>query len=301
MGVEIPLAGPFEPLGLEELVAWVEDELDLDDRAALASAALPLRRLAENRDLLVDALVARLRAWRDDDKRNAFDQESLVLHHGGRFAVRANVWRPPEVDPGLEASQKRQAPYGHFHNHNFPFLTVGYLGAGYRTLLYRCDPAQVVGYVGEPVDLTFVGETSLPRGKVMHYRAYEDIHQQFQPDELSISLNLVVLSPVDPLRNQLHFDVEAGRVLALDGRGQANRMFLRLLFEVLDSARLAEPLEALAARHPAPEMRDFAWEALARLPDVSAEEVWTRALQDPAPRVRTIARMALEGELPPRR
>jgi hypothetical protein len=71
-------------------------------------------------------------------------------------------------------------------------MTVGFFGPGYETTIYEYDSSKVTGFVGESVDLRFLETTQLPPGKVMLYRPHADVHAQYPPSELSISLNLMV-------------------------------------------------------------------------------------------------------------
>ena len=84
------------------------------------------------------------------------------------------------------------------HDHNFSFLTVGYLGPGYWSEYYEYDYAAVVGLPGEKVDLRFIEKARLEQGKVMLYRAASDVHNQLPADEMSVSINIMDASPASP-------------------------------------------------------------------------------------------------------
>jgi hypothetical protein len=298
MTLEVSVAESTEVLSLDELIRFVEDHVDLRDPSSFEAAAPALAALARNRSFLPAILFERLSAWRPDDPDHAYDQEALVLYDHGDFAVRALVWRPPAEDAAQQARVLRQAPYGICHNHTFTLLTVGYLGSGYRTEIYRGDPARALGYAGEPFEVDLIEDTTLPLGKVMLYHPWVHFHRQYQPRELSLSLNLISLAPEANLRNQLLVDPARGCITDVDGPGAAARVFLSEMLRALGDASLGPELERLASEHPTPEMRDFAYGALAELPGASDEQVWRRALQDPSERVRGIARLALDGKLP---
>src|SRR3546814_33924 len=68
--------------------------------------------------------------------------------------------------------------YGKAHDHNFSFLTVGYMGPGYWSEYYEYDYANVAGYVGEKVNLRYIEKSKLDEGKVMLYRIHRDVHLQ---------------------------------------------------------------------------------------------------------------------------
>src|SRR3546814_8782480 len=81
--------------------------------------------------------------------------------------------------------------YGKAHDHNFSFLTVGYMGPGYWSEYYEYDYANVAGYVGEKVNLRYIEKSKLDEGKVMLYRIHRDVHLQLPADEMSVSLNIM--------------------------------------------------------------------------------------------------------------
>jgi hypothetical protein len=97
------------------------------------------------------------------------------------------------------------------HDHNFAFLTGGYHGPGYTTILFEYDEAQVVGLPGEPVAIRPCGRAALPRGAMMLYEPSRDIHYQEHPAELSISINVVVPGQYQE-HDQFLFDIERQRI-----------------------------------------------------------------------------------------
>lgn len=151
--------------------------------------------------------------------------------------------------------------YGVPHDHNFSFLTVGYLGPGYWSDYYEYDYGQVAGYAGEPVDLRFVERTRLDRGKVMLYRAHRDVHLQHPADAFSVSLNILALSPTHELRDQYRFDLERSQIA-----GIVNNTALEPLLAL--SAHFGgeagrDLIDTFARRHPSDRIRFAATKAQA--------------------------------------
>ena len=105
--------------------------------------------------------------------------------------------------------------YGVPHDHNFSFLTVGYLGPGYWSDYYEYDYGAVVGFPGEDVALRFVEKSRLEQGKVMLYRAHRDIHLQLPADAMSVSLNILETSHNSVFRDQYRFDVERSKIAGI--------------------------------------------------------------------------------------
>jgi hypothetical protein len=284
-----------EAIGLEEYVEYVSREVDADDEASILASAHMLRALANNRRVVGDYLTAELRSWRDFQPTNSYTAQTLMLARMGRFGVRANIWEPAAASSDLRAHQKALYQYQVPHDHNFSFLTVGYSGPGYETLIYERDPEAVVGVPGEKVPLRFLERTTLPQGKVMYYRASRDIHSQEYPEALSLSINLLIGQAASQRKDQYFFDLEAGTVADVaDGGGAANsRVIPCRLARYVGDHRTAEALEPIAENHPTPRIRVTALESLATLVADSARTIWHRAESDAHPLVRLRARAAL--------
>jgi hypothetical protein len=284
-----------QAITLEEYVEHVLREVDPDDEASVLASAPMLRALANNRRVVGDFLTAELRSWRDFQPANSYTAQTLMLARMGRFGVRANIWEPASPSADLREHQNALYQYQVPHDHNFSFLTVGYSGPGYETLIYERDPDAVVGVPGEKVPLRFLERTTLPQGKVMYYRASRDIHSQAYPEALSLSINLLVGQAASQRRDQYFFDLEAGTVADVaDGGGAANsRVVPCRLARYVGDHRTAEALAPIADSHPTPRIRVTALESLASLVPDSARQIWQRAERDDHPLVRLRARDAL--------
>jgi hypothetical protein len=199
-----------DKLELAELVEMLETgDFDTQDEDNFASWGLQLKKLANDRGFLADMMIAELKQRCDGQVRDNNYSAQVVMLHGRseRFIVRANLW-PALKDSVVRHSGTDPFFYGIPHDHNFSFLTVGYLGPGYWSDYYEYDYGEVVGYPGEAVDLKFVEKTRLDEGKVMLYRAHRDIHLQLPADAMSVSLNIVERSHSSTFRDQYRFDLE---------------------------------------------------------------------------------------------
>lgn len=259
----------------EAAEALVAIDFDPTSEERVAKAARWLRRLSNNRTFLADMLVDQL-AGRDGSAIDTgYSPQAIVLcpHHpgetGGMF-IRANIW-PAEKDLCFQTSGARSFVYGVPHDHDFSFLTCGYLGPGYRSDYYEYDYEAVEGHVGEPVDLTFVERSALSEGKLMLYRRHLDIHSQIPPESLSVSLNVMHIDPAQGWYDQYGFDLkkrEVSRVLSPN----SSEVFLRVAIatgsdEALDFA------EWVAQAHPSDRMRCASFEARAALcPDAPEKD-----------------------------
>ncbi|HKR25644.1 MAG TPA: transposase, partial [Allosphingosinicella sp.] len=184
------------PIGLGDLVDALNDaRFNPADEESFAAFGPLLARLALNRTFLTDIAVAELK-----DRCNRLSEESLyssqviMLHRASEnFFIRANFWPSPK-DSLFKLSGHSPFFYHVPHDHNFSFLTVGYLGPGYWSDYYEYDYGEVVGFPGEAVNLKFVEKSRLEPGKVMLYRAHRDIHLQLPADAMSVSLNILETS-----------------------------------------------------------------------------------------------------------
>jgi hypothetical protein len=227
-----------------ELAALVEaletGGFDGDDEDNFASWGPSLRKLANDRTFLADLMIAELKQRCEGQVRdNQYSAQVVMLHsRSSRFIIRANFW-PALKDSVVRHSGTDPFFYGVPHDHNFSFLTVGYLGPGYWSDYYEYDYGDVVGIPGEKVDLRFVEKARLEEGKVMLYRAHKDIHLQLPADAMSVSLNIVETSHSSAFRDQYRFDLENSTI-----DGIMTRMSL-------------EPMLALAAHYGGGEGTDL--------------------------------------------
>src|SRR3546814_18676077 len=107
-----------------------------------------------------------------------------MLHRSyDKYFIRANFWPGPR-DSIFKSSGSSPFFYHVPHDHNFSFLTVGYLGPGHWSEYYEYESDKVVGYPGEAVDTRYVEGWRLDEGKVMMYRAHSAVTQQLPAAEL---------------------------------------------------------------------------------------------------------------------
>jgi hypothetical protein len=238
-----------DQIELPDLIEMLETgRFDARDEDCFADWGHALKKLANNRQFLGDIVVSELKARCANQVRdNQFSPQVILLHSGNDFYVRANFW-PAMTDSVVVNSGSSPFFYGLAHDHNFSFLTAGYMGPGYWSEYYEFDYDKVDGYTGEQIDLRFVEKTKLDLGKVMLYRAHKDVHLQLPAEEMSISLNIVETSHAIPFRNQYKFDVKSGRIDGLVG-GVALEQLLAISAHIGGEGG-ADVIEHYAARHP---------------------------------------------------
>lgn len=253
--------GPAEACSLEECLAALDSAgFEPDDPQSVAHAGHWLARLAANRGFLGDIALDRLRAGSIAHAGQGYTAQVMMLGEArpGWF-MRAAIW-PSAQETVMQDSGAAAFVYGLPHDHNFHFLTVGYHGPGYRSDHYEVDPEALVGVAGEPTDLRFVETSVLHPGRVMHYRARRDVHCQYAPDTLSVSINLMHSAAVQRWTDQFHYDLASGTISKVLTACTADT--LCHLARALNPDAALDVLEAMAKRHPVERLR---WSAIAAL------------------------------------
>lgn len=252
-----------ERIELGELIELLETGgFDARDEENFASFGPALKKLANNRTFLTDIVIQELKDRCEDQLRgNQYSSQVIILPTRSRkFMMRANFW------PGLNDSVVHNSGinpffYGVPHDHNFSFLTVGYLGPGYWSEYYEYDYEQVTGYTGEKVDLKFIEKSRLELGKVMLYRTHKDVHNQLPADEMSISLNILETDDSIAFRDQYRFDLEQKTVDGILTLTPLDPLLAISAHFGGDNGR--DLLDNFAARHPSDRMRFKALQARA--------------------------------------
>jgi hypothetical protein len=252
-----------ERIELGDLVEELESgPFDPEDEDSLATFAPSLRKLSNNRRFLADLIVGELKQrCAGQLARNQYSAQVVLLHGGSaKFMLRANFW-PAQSDSVVVNSGTDPFFYGHPHDHNFSFLTVGHVGPGYWSDYFEYDYERTAGFVGEAVDLRFVERSRLSEGKMLLYRRHRDVHSQLPADSLSVSLNIIALSPGSVFRDQYGFDLERRRIRALVNRSTLEPLIL--LAGHLGGENGRDLVDHIAERHPSDRIRFAAWRARA--------------------------------------
>lgn len=178
--------------------------------------------------------------------------------------------------------------YQRVHDHDFSFLTIGYLGTGYETTIYEYDALSVKVEVGEKVNMKFLETTRLTKGKIMYYRESKDIHTQLYPEELSLSINLIPYPQNVIRKNQFFFDTKNSTIENFAKNNAAKNIFVCKLARLLGNANTVDILTSFAALHPYPRLRAEAYHALIHLKQEDKSFFIEKALADPSWYVRSV-------------
>ncbi len=281
------------PVSVEEYLAYIAAQVDLRDPESVMASAPMLKGLANDRNLVVSRLNEYV--MQSFSTPGLASAQTILIGSGKNFYVRANLW-PSLSDVGAGRMYQDQFSYNIAHDHNFSFLTVGYSGPGYETDIYEYDYDKVEGYAGEAVDIQFLEKVRFSAGMAMYYRASKDLHIQYPPSEMTITLNLLISPPEVRLREQYEFDLATKTIARLPAELEASRRvtFIELSSQLGDG-NTAQLLEDLAQLHPCRRTRLTAWRSLCALMPAEAIRFWEKASEDTAPLVANYARRKLAG------
>lgn len=255
--------GAGAAITLDELTDALDSaSFDPHDEESFAALGPLLACLGRNRRFLADLAIEELkqRCARQSATNGYGPQVFLLRPPNGRYVIRANFW-PAADDAVVQASGTAPFFYGLPHDHNFPFLTYGYLGPGYWSDYFEYDGTTVSGETGSEAGLRFIERSRLDLGKLMLYRMRRDVHVQFPPDSFSVSLNILGQHPSHPWIDQYRFDIARNRIA--EGLTTAPSEGLVALAAHLGGGNGLDLADHLARRHPHPRMRRTAAAALA--------------------------------------
>ena len=221
--IDIETSECFE---VDEFFDFVAGNIKPGDDASLVENAWALRALANNRTFVLDAYHRELESLITGKSINEHLPQSVHIKSSGDFYVRANIWLPVGKNARTAEFEKRLYAFDLPHDHNFSFVTVGYFGPGYETDIYTYDYASQKGHIGEPVNCEFQGRYILSPGRMIHFRSGRDIHIQYVPSEISVSLNLMCRSREAASQQQYIFDLDKRTLAGGAGDLVSNRLFI---------------------------------------------------------------------------
>jgi len=283
------MAGECESISLEEYLELVQDSVDERDVDSIAESSWLLARLAANRSLLNETLLAPLKSDASSSQpENRYTDSTFMLGStkGGRLLVRANLWKVPKERAGTQLYENNLYSYHLPHDHNFDFLTVGFFGPGYVTDLYTYDHSLARGELGKAVAFKFVERTDLPVGKVMLYEKSKDVHTQHHPTSPSISVNLLALTDDQAVRQQFFFDAAQGTTSGYVSGLISSRVSMIEMVGHLGLVEGLEPLESIVAEHPCARTRASAASSILAISPEQQERVLSRFGNDESELVR---------------
>lgn len=223
MAIVIAIRASEEEITLEEFLKRCESKIDMSNEESIMELGEDLASLARNKSFfagyLRDQLLEQIQKRTDIPTGLRYSDQCLIMGRRPGFYVRLASWDAPKRRAGSDDWDNHFYSYNFAHNHNFSLLTVGLYGPGYISDNYSIEIMPQLLQPGSPVVITRQASQQLTEGAVLMYKKWFDIHVQRAPSDYSLSLNLIVDSPLTP---QYSFDVRDGTVGKQIGGGDGD-------------------------------------------------------------------------------
>lgn len=237
--------------------------IDTSNEEEMVEFAPYLKKLSNNKSFLANIIRSELKDYQNFQNNNSYTSQVIMLsppNIKNNYFIRANIW-PSKEDYLTQINGEDAFFYHKPHDHNFNFLTVGYLGSGYWSDYYEYVYSKVIGYPNEVVDLKFIERSNLDEGRLLLYRAHKDVHDQLPANEFSISLN-VMESTLRPLiTDQYAFNTKTKKIKSLLNRHNALMVMRTAL--VFGDENALDIVEHISKKHRLAAVRMAAIDAIA--------------------------------------
>jgi hypothetical protein len=247
-----------------------------------------LRDLVNDRHFLAERFIAELRNLLRIADTPTYAPHSFLLAVKGSLVLRANIWVPINPQSAFSGQLEQLFSYNLAHDHNFDLLTVGYSGPGYKTDIFEYDRASLKGELGERVYLESRGQKRLEMGSTIYYRRSRDIHIQYPPDSLSVTINLIWRSESEADSEQFAFDTKKNCVAGYVASAVSRKVSLVRMAAQMKDARVNEALRLVSVQAPAARLRAEALLGRGRIGFDDDASILSEALRDPDPLVRDV-------------
>jgi len=239
---------------LNEFLAHLDAHLDPDSEQSVLAITPQLQALGRNRRFLAEFLASNLDRP-DFQCDNSYSGATIIVGRGEGYTVRVVAWPPASeihrMGSGREPHLYREdEPDPIAHTHPFGLLTYGFLGPGYTTEVYGCDPVELIRRgVGEAVSVGPAQWERLEEGAVLFYPAFRVAHIQHPPAEYSVSLNLMV-HPSNPRGFEQYFvSPRRGVLTGVAGTETESAVAVLEMVRRLPSGQTCALLERVARAH----------------------------------------------------
>lgn len=179
---DIGITPNLEEISLPRFIEEVNEWFESTETFNLSELSLQLKRLSLNKSFLANQISTDLGRFVDGVLDDSDQSPVKLLYQNSHFLLRAVYW---------ERNQIINSEQFFAHNHNFDFISVGYIGSGYETDIFEIADKTPNYKKGSHLELKERGRYRLSPGRVFHYKHDEVIHIQHPPSEFSISLNLI--------------------------------------------------------------------------------------------------------------
>ncbi|ODS23223.1 hypothetical protein AB835_10010 [Candidatus Endobugula sertula] len=199
------------------------------------------------------------------------------------YYLRANVWMPP-TSGHSDAIRKKVFVEEIYHDHTFDLLTLSLHGPGYETELLQYDNNNIAGIVGEEVSVERQDRVRFHEGRILFMRANTDIHAQFPPSDISISLNIIPIDAKSLTRQQYRFDLLSNNRARITQVNYASMIYSQMalidIAETIGDENTGEVLYDIARCHKSVGARSSALKVLHKKYSYRADELLNLSADD---------------------
>jgi hypothetical protein len=254
-------------IDFKEFINSAKSKVKFDDIESLLEMKDELLYLGNNKNFFTDYLNNQLKGdIKNFQIDNNYNEQSFLIFDSENFYVRVTYWPILSNNSIIKDFQNKTFSYDMAHDHNFSLLTTGYKGQGYGTKIWQYDYNKVAGYVGEDIDMTFIGETNLSEKKAIFYEPSKDIHLQMPPTaEDSLAINIILKSYKQFEKRQYCFDIENKKIESIIYGTSESKFGILKLASIFGNELSKEILINLSKKHEIPQVRQEAIISLASL------------------------------------
>lgn len=251
MPLEIQVPFDQTSIELEEYVDLIKsNKYDFSSQDDIIDSAKYLNQLNNNKGLLINSMCEQLKEIDTFQQFNSYGPQVFIIFGSKKYFLRMVAWNTlSKVELSIENFK-----YDMCHDHNFDLLTIGHFGPGYDSRCYTYEYDQIMGLIGEEVDMQDERIYTLSEGKIFLYRAKKDIHIQLPPKNLSVSLNMIPRNP-RLFRPQYEFD-ESKHCIARYIQVAETELIVKIA-GLSGSVNAIEPLYSILKTHPSPHVKAF--------------------------------------------
>ncbi len=254
-----------EIISLSEFINYCDEHIHNGNADSLMACSKQLKMLSNNKIFLRSFIYDELFYHSDNlQKENTYlDSQALIVYVGKSYQIRITTWPNFKNENELKPNEKPLYKNAIGHDHNFWFMTVGYIGSGYQTEIWEYDCNTVKGYLGEKVNMHFLEKTKLTRGKIMVYRPSCDLHEQGKADHYSIAINVILKSNERYTNPVYGFDLHKKEIaFKVDMNKNAPIYSIVNMLTHVDIGKNYDLLNQLSSKHPMASVRDYCTTAL---------------------------------------
>lgn len=256
-----------EQINIKDFISIAKDKIKFNNIDSLLEIKDELLLLANNKSFFVDYLNNQLNEnFGKFQVDNNYNEQSYLIFDSENFYIRVTYWPMSTNNSIINEYHNKVFSYNLAHDHNFSLLTAGYKGLGYGTKIWQYDYSKVTGYIGENIDMNYIGETNLSEKKAIFYEPSKDIHFQMPPkNEDSLAINVILKSYEQFNKRQYDFDVDNKKIKNIIYGSAESKFGILKLASIYGDDNTIELLKNISKKHKIAQVRQ---EAIINLVDL---------------------------------